>query len=86
VTKLQRLIWLALYLQRFRVITYESYCRFLGPISLRTYRRDIAELKSAGLRLDGNYHARVRGLFGTIRVSGTWFYGFDETAPARSVA
>lgn len=76
--RLQRCLWMALYLQRFGRITYDVARGSLG-ISMRTYRRCLADLREAGMILDG---------YGKLtHSSGTAFFGFDHImAPLRKDA
>ena len=65
-------LWIALFLYRYRTITFEQAQSGLG-ISMRTYRRCISDLQEAGLILDSER-----------TIKGTHLVAFDEVlAPVR---
>ena len=77
-TKLQRKIWLALYVLEHRIVTFDRYHEATGA-SMRSYRRDLVDLRGAGMRLDGNDKGWT--LFGVPR-SGTKFFGWEDWTPS----
>lgn len=73
VNRTARCLWLAMYLQRFQRVRFEDY-RLAFGMAMRTYRRDLATLRAAGLILDGNTNNM-----------GLRYITFDESL-ARTVA
>lgn len=59
-TRLQRTLWMALYLLQHRTITYDVVKETLG-ISERTYWRYMADLRDAGMMLNGNMGSGYKG-------------------------
>ena len=66
-TMVNRLLWMTLYLQTHKEITYADARRHIG-VSFRTYMRDIARLRSVGALLISE-HAHRNGV-GWVRYGG----------------
>lgn len=73
ITRLQKSLWVALRLERTGRITFDDVHRELG-VSMRTYRRIIADLREAGMILE----SRQSGLQYGGRLKGAFFVAFDD--------
>ena len=83
--RMQRCLWMALYLQRYGRITFDVARGSLG-ISMRTYRRCLADLREAGIILETRMRVPSHGN-GELNSKGTYFVAFDHImAPLRKDA
>jgi predicted DNA-binding transcriptional regulator YafY len=81
-TRLQRCLWMALYLQRFGRITYPVVREGLG-VSMTTYRRCLRDLREAGMILDGRSGGKSAN---RLAERCTAFVAFDERLASARVA